>query len=57
MTIQNGFKVIYQETKNNPLAPLKNFIIKTKNKNSALDYASKFANFNSFKVIEVKPNY
>ena len=26
MTIQNGFNVIYQETKNNPLAPFKSLV-------------------------------
>ena len=57
MTIQNGFNVIYQETKNNPLAPFKSFTIKTKNKNSAIEYAAKFANFNHFKIIEIKPNF
>ena len=50
--IQNGFIVIYQETKNNPLAPFKSFTIKTKNKNSAIEYAAKFANFNHFKIIK-----
>ena len=53
---QNGFNVIYQETKNNPLAPFKSFVIQTKNKNKAIDYAAKFANFNHFKIIEIKPN-
>ena len=57
MTIQNVFNVIYQETKNNPLAPFKSFTIKTKNKNSAIEYAAKFANFNHFKIIEIKPNF
>jgi len=57
MTIQNGFNVIYQETKNDPLAPFKSFTIKTNNKNSAIEYASKFANFNHFKIIEIKPNF
>ena len=57
MTIQNGFNVIYQETKNNPLAPFKSFTIKTKNKNSAIEYAAKFANFNHFKIIEIKANF
>ena len=57
MTIQNGYQVIYQTTKNNPLAPFKSFTIKTKNKNSAIEYAAKFANFNHFKIIEIKPNF
>tara|TARA_R100000231_G_scaffold76440_1_gene59452 strand:+ start:43 stop:216 length:174 start_codon:yes stop_codon:yes gene_type:complete len=57
MTIQNGFVVIYQTTKNNPLAPFKSFVIKASNINNAMEYASKFANFNHFKIIEVKPNF
>jgi len=55
MTIQNGFKVIYKITE--PIEIINSFIIQTKSKNKAIDYAKKFTTTNKFKLIEVVENY
>ena len=36
---------------------IKSFIIQTKSKNKAIDYAKKFTTTNKFKLIEVVENY
>ena len=60
---QNGFKVTYKITEdvitNNPqpIEIIKSFIIQTKSKNKAIDYAKKFTTTNKFKLIEVVENY
>ena len=50
---QNGFKIVYQETK---LNPIKSFTMQTKSKSKAIDYAKKFTTHNKFKLIEVLEN-
>ena len=52
---QNGFKVIYKITE--PIEIINSFIIQTKSKNKAIDYAKKFTTTNNFKLIEVVENY
>ena len=55
--IQNGFKIVYQKTKNNPLAPFKSFIIQSKDRKKAAQYAEKFTAFNNYQLIEIKENF
>ena len=50
---QNGFKIVYQETK---LNPLKSFTMQTKSKNKAIEYAKRFTTYNKFKLIKVVDN-
>ena len=52
-TVQNGFKIVYQETKS---SPLKSFTMQSKSKSKAINYAKKFVTFNKFKLIEVVDN-
>ena len=55
--IQNGFKIVYQKTKNNPLAPFESFTFQSKDKKKAAQYAEKFTAFNGYQLIEVKENF
>jgi len=54
---QNGFKIVYQETKSNPLASFKSFIMQTKSHDKAINYAKTFTALNNFKLIEVTSNW
>ena len=54
---QNGFKIVYQETKSNPLASFKSFIMQTKSHDKAINYAKRFVALNNFKLIEVTSNW
>jgi len=55
-TVQNGFKIIYQFSKSNNYYQ-NSFVMQTKSKNKAIDYAKKFVSHNKFKLIDVVENY
>ena len=55
--VQNGFKIVYQETTSNPLASFKSFIMQTKSHDKANNYAKRFVALNNFKLIEVTSNW
>ena len=52
---QNGFKIIYQFSRSNNYYQ-NSFIMQTKSKDKAVDYAKKFTAHNKFKLIDVVDN-
>ena len=52
--LNNGFKIIYKINK--PIEIINSFIMQTKSKNKAIEYAKKFTTVNGFELVEVLEN-
>jgi len=55
-TTQNGFKAIYSKTFPDGKEIINSFVMQTKSKDKAINYAKKFTTRNNFKLIEVVKN-
>tara|TARA_R100000781_G_C3974813_1_gene91462 strand:- start:193 stop:369 length:177 start_codon:yes stop_codon:yes gene_type:complete len=55
-TIQNGYKAIYSKVFANGEEIINSFIMQTKSKDKAINYAKKFTTRHNFKLIEVVEN-
>jgi len=53
---QNGYKAIYSKVFANGEEIINSFIMQTKSKDKAINYAKKFTTRNNFKLIEVVDN-
>ena len=51
----NGFKIVYQFSRSNNYYQ-NSFVMQTKSKDKAIEYAKKFTTHNKFKLIDVVEN-